>query len=159
MSGDDGPSSKLMFGLFFGMTVFVIIVCSTFSYMCMKRRAMRIRERADLERQIQALRQRREQLLTKDQPCRLEEEAIESLPRRTVGKDSTGSNADEKFESAITCGVCLDDYKAGDVVIQLQCTHQFHDHCIVPWFRTADKCPFCNRCARLSNASTTDTKV
>ncbi|KAK3128536.1 hypothetical protein QOZ80_6BG0463150 [Eleusine coracana subsp. coracana] len=41
------------------------------------------------------------------------------------------------------CAVCLDDFRAGDVLAHLPCGHRFHWACALPWLEGASSCPFC----------------
>jgi len=55
---------------------------------------------------------------------------------------------DEEAAGAINteCSICLDDYKAGELVAQLPCGHLLHKACFVEWARTKlddTKCPLC----------------
>ncbi|KAF3686639.1 E3 ubiquitin-protein ligase RNF128 [Channa argus] len=41
------------------------------------------------------------------------------------------------------CAVCIESYKAGDVVTVLTCDHIFHKSCIEPWLLERRTCPMC----------------
>ncbi|XP_056134444.1 E3 ubiquitin-protein ligase RNF128a [Lampris incognitus] len=41
------------------------------------------------------------------------------------------------------CAVCIDAYKAGEVVTVLTCGHIFHKACIEPWLLEKRTCPMC----------------
>ncbi|TVU12308.1 hypothetical protein EJB05_45946 [Eragrostis curvula] len=41
------------------------------------------------------------------------------------------------------CAVCLDDFRAGDVLVHLPCGHRFHWACALPWLQGTSRCPFC----------------
>ncbi|ORX80286.1 hypothetical protein K493DRAFT_320919 [Basidiobolus meristosporus CBS 931.73] len=42
------------------------------------------------------------------------------------------------------CSVCLDDFRAGDLVKRLPCQHDFHRRCIDTWLTTkCNSCPLC----------------
>lgn len=43
------------------------------------------------------------------------------------------------------CSVCQENFKIGDSVKTLPCSHIFHSECIVPWFRVKDSCPLCRQ--------------
>jgi RING-finger-containing ubiquitin ligase len=52
------------------------------------------------------------------------------------GQDSTQTNFREIIPE---CCICLNDFKSGDVISwspQHQCSHSFHEECIVKWFLT-----------------------
>lgn len=46
-------------------------------------------------------------------------------------------------EAAMECAVCLDELRAGDVLVHLPCAHRFHWACAVPWVKAAARCPVC----------------
>lgn len=41
------------------------------------------------------------------------------------------------------CAVCLDEFRAGDVLAHLRCGHRFHWACALPWLEGTSRCPFC----------------
>ena len=48
--------------------------------------------------------------------------------------------------SSVTCALCLDEYKDGDLLRELGCSHLFHADCVDEWLLTGkSKCPICNR--------------
>ncbi|OEL38461.1 hypothetical protein BAE44_0000521 [Dichanthelium oligosanthes] len=44
---------------------------------------------------------------------------------------------------ASECAVCLEELRAGDVLVHLPCAHRFHWSCAVPWVQAASRCPVC----------------
>ncbi|XP_054811364.1 E3 ubiquitin-protein ligase SDIR1-like [Prosopis cineraria] len=46
-------------------------------------------------------------------------------------------------EDELTCTICLEQVKGGELVRSLPCLHQFHMNCIDPWLRHQAKCPVC----------------
>ncbi|KAI9081829.1 hypothetical protein K1719_036091 [Acacia pycnantha] len=46
-------------------------------------------------------------------------------------------------EEELTCSICLEQVKRGELVRSLPCLHQFHMNCIDPWLRQQAKCPVC----------------
>ncbi|KAJ2682640.1 hypothetical protein H4R19_007100 [Coemansia spiralis] len=63
------------------------------------------------------------------------EEAILKLPKRRI----VASEADEKHE----CGICMDEYGAGNTVLTLPCKHFYHEECIDHWLKMNGTCPIC----------------
>ncbi|KPI41189.1 uncharacterized protein AB675_8124 [Cyphellophora attinorum] len=53
----------------------------------------------------------------------------------------------EAIEQDKCCGICIEDYKTGDVMAIIPCNgmHRFHLQCIQPWLtqRAQMTCPFC----------------
>ncbi|CAL8352175.1 unnamed protein product [Merluccius merluccius] len=66
------------------------------------------------------------------------QKAIKQLEVRTVKKGDPETGAD-----AQTCAVCIEAYKAGDVITVLTCGHIFHKACIEPWLLEKRTCPMC----------------
>ncbi|XP_010235924.1 probable E3 ubiquitin-protein ligase RHY1A isoform X2 [Brachypodium distachyon] len=48
------------------------------------------------------------------------------------------------------CAVCLEDFRAGDLLARLPCAHRFHWPCAVRWVRAASRCPVCRAAVRLA---------
>jgi len=41
------------------------------------------------------------------------------------------------------CSICIDDYKVGNIIRQLKCSHTFHQGCIDEWLLCNNICPNC----------------
>jgi hypothetical protein len=65
------------------------------------------------------------------------QEAINSLPKKTVDKNMVGESG--KAE----CTICMDDVSIGDEVTELYCKHWFHTNCITSWLNEHNTCPHC----------------
>ncbi|XP_077983612.1 RING finger protein 150-like [Glandiceps talaboti] len=69
---------------------------------------------------------------------RAAKKAIAKLPQRTL-KDS-----DPEIQSDMECcAVCIELYKAGDVIRKLPCKHYFHKGCVDQWLIEHRTCPMC----------------
>eukprot|EP00826_Nyctotherus_ovalis_P021628 TRINITY_DN17018_c0_g2_i7.p3 TRINITY_DN17018_c0_g2~~TRINITY_DN17018_c0_g2_i7.p3 ORF type:complete len:120 (+),score=49.56 TRINITY_DN17018_c0_g2_i7:205-564(+) len=44
---------------------------------------------------------------------------------------------------SVNCSICLDKFKAGDLVKTLECLHTFHQKCLDPWLHENLVCPLC----------------
>uniref|UniRef100_A0A673BBA8 RING finger protein 150 n=1 Tax=Sphaeramia orbicularis TaxID=375764 RepID=A0A673BBA8_9TELE len=64
--------------------------------------------------------------------------AISKLQVRTIRKGDQETEAD--FDN---CAVCIEGYKANDVVRVLPCRHLFHKSCVDPWLLDHRTCPMC----------------
>lgn len=42
-----------------------------------------------------------------------------------------------------TCTICLENYKKGELIIELPCKHLFHKECLSKWFNHNNICPLC----------------
>jgi len=51
------------------------------------------------------------------------------------------SAADESEE----CALCLEEYKDGEEILQLPCSHIFHEGCLGPWLVRSLLCPLCKQ--------------
>ncbi|XP_075419383.1 E3 ubiquitin-protein ligase RNF149 [Tenrec ecaudatus] len=63
---------------------------------------------------------------------------IGQLPLHTVKRGEKGIDVD-----AENCAVCIENFKAKDVVRILPCKHIFHRTCIDPWLLDHRTCPMC----------------
>ena len=54
-------------------------------------------------------------------------------------------NVDKLDNEKKKCIICLDDFKNGDKVSFLPCTHFFHYKCINSWFKNKNTCPLCKK--------------
>lgn len=43
----------------------------------------------------------------------------------------------------LSCAICVEDLCLGDHVIDLPCSHKFHQQCLEPWLTTQHTCPVC----------------
>ncbi|XP_028984656.1 E3 ubiquitin-protein ligase RNF128a [Betta splendens] len=64
--------------------------------------------------------------------------AIKRLQVRTMKSDDVETMSDSHM-----CAVCIESYKAGEVVTVLTCDHIFHKACIEPWLLERRTCPMC----------------
>ncbi|CAD6257975.1 unnamed protein product [Miscanthus lutarioriparius] len=64
------------------------------------------------------------------------EEAILS-PQEVTGRSRSGSGEE--------CAVCLQDFRADEMLRAMPCSHAFHQHCISEWLRRNVVCPLCRR--------------
>lgn len=72
---------------------------------------------------------------------RLKAEAKQAIGRLQV---RTLKRGDEETTSDVhMCAVCIESYKAGEVVTVLTCDHIFHKACIEPWLLERRTCPMC----------------
>ncbi|XP_062220604.1 E3 ubiquitin-protein ligase EL5-like [Phragmites australis] len=51
------------------------------------------------------------------------------------------------------CAVCLEELRAGDVLVHLPCAHRFHWSCAVPWVQATSRCPVCRAQVHLASAN------
>lgn len=104
----------------FLLTFVIVVSCVIFLFtvfMLYRRRLQRLRAEPKVER------------LTKT-------EAL-NLPSRLF------IQADDGVDS---CCVCLEEYKANDVLVLLPCKHKFHKECVEPWLTCRRRvCPMCKR--------------
>ncbi|KAL5987752.1 hypothetical protein ACLOJK_035505 [Asimina triloba] len=60
--------------------------------------------------------------------------SIQSLRRCKYGRRYLGQS---------TCTICLDEFALGSSIVQMPCSHVFHDHCITRWLQRSHVCPLC----------------
>jgi hypothetical protein len=56
---------------------------------------------------------------------------ISALPTETL----TDERVDQLSQDHHKCPICMEDFKAGDVVKRLPCLHAYHQSCIDEWLR------------------------
>ncbi|XP_076023730.1 E3 ubiquitin-protein ligase RNF128a [Genypterus blacodes] len=74
------------------------------------------------------------------------ERRLKSEAKKAIGQLQvrTLKRADEEVNSeSYMCAVCIENYKAGEVVTVLTCDHIFHKACIEPWLLERRTCPMC----------------
>ncbi|XP_068595083.1 RING finger protein 148-like [Brachionichthys hirsutus] len=74
------------------------------------------------------------------------ERRLKSDAKKAIGRLQvrTLTRGDEEIASeTYVCAVCIDSYKAGEVVTVLTCDHIFHKGCIEPWLLERRTCPMC----------------
>nr|XP_046248604.1 E3 ubiquitin-protein ligase RNF128a [Scatophagus argus] len=72
---------------------------------------------------------------------RLKSEAKKAIGRLQVRTLKRGD--EETTSESHMCAVCIESYKAGEVVTVLTCDHIFHKACIEPWLLERRTCPMC----------------
>ncbi|XP_068170164.1 E3 ubiquitin-protein ligase RNF128-like [Antennarius striatus] len=74
------------------------------------------------------------------------ERKLKSEAKKAIGRLQvrTLKSGDEETNSeSYVCAVCIESYKAGEVVTVLTCDHIFHKNCIEPWLLERRTCPMC----------------
>ena len=69
------------------------------------------------------------------QLLRLSDEDIEQIPRMQITK--------QQADDIASCSVCLMEYKEGEAVCKLPCSHLYHVDCITQWLQANRNCPYC----------------
>ncbi|XP_071345180.1 E3 ubiquitin-protein ligase RNF128-like [Trachinotus anak] len=64
--------------------------------------------------------------------------AIKRLQVRTLKREDEETTSDSHM-----CAVCIESYRAGEVITVLTCDHIFHKPCIEPWLLEKRTCPMC----------------
>lgn len=73
--------------------------------------------------------------------------AIDALPERFYERGDRIDGGVEEEDGEVSCVICLDALKPGDILKELPCRHAcFHSRCISAWLsRGAGACPVCRR--------------
>ncbi|XP_072988259.1 NEP1-interacting protein 1-like isoform X1 [Typha latifolia] len=72
----------------------------------------------------------------------MKKDSIDKLPRIRITREDNVDGAGEN----ISCSVCLQDLKIGEIVRSLpHCRHMFHLYCIDKWLVKRGSCPLCRR--------------
>ncbi|WKX88812.1 hypothetical protein Q1695_008441 [Nippostrongylus brasiliensis] len=70
-------------------------------------------------------------------PVGLTEQQINKLPIIKVSEDHVKKDTQ--------CTTCFEDFKLGELVVELLCRHIFHTQCVVPWLQQRPSCPICRQ--------------
>ncbi|XP_037453816.1 E3 ubiquitin-protein ligase EL5-like isoform X2 [Triticum dicoccoides] len=93
---------------------------------------------------------------TSDHPAKDTAGAASALQREVFTKSGGGrrfswGRRKEQQQQQAECAVCLEEFRAGDVLAHLPCAHRFHWACAVPWVQAVSRCPFCRAAVRLAD--------
>ena len=64
-------------------------------------------------------------------------EIVDGLPDIVICREDNGN------EDGVECTVCYETFTDGETVKRMACTHLFHSHCLLQWFRSKISCPTC----------------
>ncbi|XGW24348.1 hypothetical protein V3C99_006057 [Haemonchus contortus] len=70
-------------------------------------------------------------------PVGLTEQQINRLPIIKV--------SEQHVKKDTQCTTCFEDFKLGELVVELLCHHIFHTQCVVPWLQQRPSCPICRQ--------------
>ncbi|XP_018459203.1 E3 ubiquitin protein ligase RIE1 isoform X2 [Raphanus sativus] len=86
----------------------------------------------------------------KDKVNKLEQgkgKSLKDLPTEVVGLKKSRRRLVKWFGWRVKeqqeCAICLDQFKTGETLVHLPCTHKFHSICLLPWLDTNVYCPYC----------------
>jgi E3 ubiquitin-protein ligase RNF115/126 len=43
------------------------------------------------------------------------------------------------------CVICAEDVEIGNILVELDCSHNFHEECILSWLKMSNMCPICRQ--------------
>ena len=49
------------------------------------------------------------------------------------------------------CIICIDKFEINNEIITLDCSHFYHENCIITWFKQKNVCPLCKRPYNVGN--------
>ncbi|CAG2161936.1 unnamed protein product [Oppiella nova] len=70
-------------------------------------------------------------------PAPMAKEDIDKVPFVAI--------TDEQVHKNLQCTVCMEDFKVAEKVRHLECSHCYHNECIVPWLQMHATCPVCRK--------------
>jgi hypothetical protein len=68
-------------------------------------------------------------------------ETVDALPLTKLDNEALG----KLTENQKTCNICLEDFKDGQEMRTLHCSHAFHKECIDKWLSQVASCPICKQ--------------
>ena len=66
---------------------------------------------------------------------------LTSLEKHTYLRSATIDK--EAMCAQPSCPICGEDFFVGETALQIQCSHLFHEKCVVPWLELKHNCPIC----------------
>ncbi|KAL4452673.1 hypothetical protein ABPG75_008335 [Micractinium tetrahymenae] len=72
--------------------------------------------------------------------------AVRSLPALAVrpkGARGEPGEGQAVARAGEPCSVCHDEFREGEEVLELPCSHNYHKDCLLPWLETHNTCPVC----------------
>lgn len=80
-----------------------------------------------------------------------------TINEANISRYDDGSGGRGKVVDALTCAICLTDFKVGDQVRVLpECFHVFHVPCVDVWLFSHPNCPLCRATAAQATVSSTE---
>jgi len=70
---------------------------------------------------------------------KIDEQEWNALSRKVLSADNSNTLNTEKT----VCAICIDNFKTGDELVYLPCSHGFHDECVKTWIFMKGTCPLC----------------
>ncbi|CAN5972803.1 unnamed protein product [Sphagnum jensenii] len=64
-------------------------------------------------------------------------------PHSQLRQKSSAEGEKLRLDEELTCSICLEQVKDGELVRSLPCVHQFHSMCIDQWLKQQATCPVC----------------
>ena len=148
----------------------LLTLCCMCSYWWWARRRRRrfdvdIRNMAERRRNYSRLQNRdrlARQELVESILRQLQQLQLDSQTQRPLGSADTKQLPTERYKKMVgsgpeseSCAICVDDFKDGDMMRVLPCSHHFHLECIDEWLiNHSDLCPLCKN--QVSRQRSTD---
>ena len=63
--------------------------------------------------------------------------AINNLKKIEINENNLNEFSEQ------SCNVCLENFNKGQITMQLDCGHYFHEKCIIHWLKMRNTCPVC----------------
>lgn len=63
--------------------------------------------------------------------------AVEELPREKIEEESFSKYKEND------CLICMEGFEVSQIATKLNCSHTFHDKCILDWLKVHNTCPVC----------------
>lgn len=64
--------------------------------------------------------------------------AINQLPREKINEQNISKYMEQ-------CTICVENYEIGQIVTKLNCSHYYHDECLISWLNVNNACPICRQ--------------
>lgn len=63
------------------------------------------------------------------------------MPKEDIDRVPFVAITEEQVQKNLQCTVCMEDFKTNEKVRVLDCSHCYHNECIVPWLQMVSDPP------------------
>lgn len=84
-------------------------------------------------------------ICTNDTSNRENRENTENINTNLITTINKDLSTYEKNKGDEYCSICLEEFIQKENIITLECSHYYHQKCIIDWFKKETTCPLCRK--------------